>query len=178
MPGGRIDDGRLFTPLRIALLTISDSRDLAGDRPCNLLAQRLGAAGHSLAARALLRHDKAAIETKARAWIDDAGIDVIISNGGIGMRERDVAPEAWRRHFDQEFEGFVTLWHLISYDTVGISTLQSRACAGIASGTVIYVLPGSTGACADGWDKIIGLQLDSRHRPSSAVELIRRFQER
>lgn len=178
MAGGRIDDTRLFTPLRIALLTICDSRDLANDSPGDLLAQRLGAAGHALAGRALLKHDKTAIESKARAWIEDPAVDVIISNGGTGMGERDVSPEVWRPHFEQEFEGFATLWHLVSYETVGVSTLQSRACAGIAQGTVIYVLPGSTGACADGWDKIIGRQLDSRHRPSSAVELIRRFQKR
>jgi molybdenum cofactor biosynthesis protein B len=178
MPGGRIDDARLFTPLRIALLTVSDARELSNDSAGDLLAQRLGAAGHALAARALLNHDKAAIEAKARTWIDDAGIDVIISNGGTGMGDRDLLPELWRPHFEQEFEGFATLWHLVAYETVGVSTLQSRACAGIAKGTVIYVLPGSTGACADGWDKIIGLQLDSRHRPNSAVELIRRFRKR
>ena len=178
MPGGRIDDTRLFTPLRIALLTISDSRDLSNDTSGDLLAQRLGAAGHALATRGLLKHDRGAIEARARAWIEDPAIDVIISNGGTGMGERDVSPEVWRPHFEQEFEGFAALWHLISYETVGVSTLQSRACAGVAKGTVIYVLPGSTGACADGWDKIIGLQLDSRHRPCSAVELVRRFQKR
>jgi molybdenum cofactor biosynthesis protein B len=178
VPGGRIDDTRLFTPLRIALLTISDSRELANDSSGDLLAQRLGAAGHALAARALLKHDKAAIEAKARAWIEDAGIDVIISNGATDMGQRGFSPDVWRPHFEQEFEGFASLWHVISYETVGVSTLQSRACAGIAKGTLIYVLPGSTGACADGWDKIIGFQLDNRHRPSSAVELIHRFQKR
>jgi molybdenum cofactor biosynthesis protein B len=175
MVGGRIDATRAFLRLRIAVLTISDSRDLTQDTSGELLAARLGAAGHELAARNLLKHDRAAISAQAGAWIQDPGIDVIISNGGTGLGARDVAPECFRAFFDQEFEGFTALWHLISYDSVGVSTLQSRACAGVANGTLIYVLPGSTGACADGWDKLIGAALDSRHRPCSAVELIERF---
>ena len=177
MPGGRIDTERAFQPLRIAVLTVSDSRDAAHDTSGDLLAARIAAAGHELGARALLKHEAAAIENLARAWIADPSIDVIVSNGGTGLSARDISPDVWRALFEQEFEGFTVLWHLISYDTVGVSTMQSRACAGLANGTVIYVLPGSTGACADGWDKLIGLQLDSRHRPCSVVELISRFKK-
>jgi molybdenum cofactor biosynthesis protein B len=177
MPGGRIDTERTFHPLRIAILTISDSRGAESDTSGDLLAARIAAAGHELAARALLKHDAAGITDLARAWIANPGIDVIVSNGGTGLGLRDVSPDCWRPQFEQEFEGFTVLWHLISYETVGVSTMQSRACAGLANGTVIYVLPGSTGACADGWDKLIGLQLDSRHRPCSVVELISRFKK-
>jgi molybdenum cofactor biosynthesis protein B len=177
MPGGGIDPGRTFQPLRIAILTISDSRDAASDTSGDLLASRIAGAGHLLGARALLKHDADAITHLARIWIADPNIDVILSNGGTGLGLRDVAPDCWRPLFEQEFEGFTVLWHLISYETVGVSTLQSRACAGLANGTAIYVLPGSSGACADGWDKLIGLQLDSRHRPCSVVELLSRFKK-
>jgi molybdenum cofactor biosynthesis protein B len=175
VPGGRIDPARAFHALRIAVLTISDSRDAASDSSGDLLAERIAAAGHELRARTLLKHDRTAIQNQARAWIADPNIDVIVSNGGTGLSARDVSPECWRELFEREFEGFTVLWHLISYESVGVSTMQSRACAGLANGTVIYVLPGSTGACAEGWDKLIGLQLDSRHRPCSVVELIARF---
>ena len=113
-----------------------------------------------------------------RAWTLDPGVDVIITNGGTGLSAREVAPEALRELFDRELEGFTVLWHLISYETVGVSTMQSRACAGLAGNTVIYVLPGSNGACRDGWDKLISLQLDSRHRPCSILEAIPRFRKR
>ena len=178
MPGGRIDTEREFTALGIAVMTISDSRDAANDTSGDLLAQRIGAAGHRLRARAILRDDKAAIQRQVKAWIEDPAVEVVITNGGTGLTSRDVAPEALRELFDREFEGFAVLWHLISYETVGVSTLQSRACAGIAGNTVIYVLPGSNGACRDGWDKLISLQLDSRHRPCSILEAIPRFQKR
>jgi molybdenum cofactor biosynthesis protein B len=178
MPGGRIDTDRAFTALGVAVLTISDSRDAGSDTSGDLLAERINAAGHRLHARALVRHDMADIQRQARAWIEDPGVDVIVTNGGTGLTARDVAPEALRALFDREFEGFTVLWHLISYETVGVSTMQSRACAGIAGNTVIYVLPGSNGACRDGWDKLISLQLDSRHRPCSILEAIPRFQKR
>jgi molybdenum cofactor biosynthesis protein B len=178
MPGGRIDTERAFTALGAAVLTISDSRDASNDTSGDLLAERIGAAGHHLRARALVRHDKTGIQQQARIWIEDPGVDVIITNGGTGLTARDVAPEALRELFDREFEGFTVLWHLISYETVGVSTMQSRACAGMAGNTVIYVLPGSNGACRDGWDKLISLQLDSRHRPCSILEAIPRFQKR
>jgi molybdenum cofactor biosynthesis protein B len=178
MPGGRIDIERAFTPLGVAVLTISDSRDAGNDTSGDLLAERIGAAGHHLRARALVRGDKAGIQGQARAWIEDPSVDVIITNGGTGLTAREVAPEALRELFDRELEGFTVLWHLISYETVGVSTMQSRACAGLAGSTVIYVLPGSNGACRDGWDKLISLQLDSRHRPCSILEVFPRFQKR
>ena len=177
MPGGKIDTDRAFKTLRLAVLTISDSRDASNDTSGDLLAERILAAGHELKARALVRDDKARIQQQAKEWIEDPGIDVIISTGGTGLTGRDVTPEALRELFDKELEGFTVLWHLISYETVGVSTMQSRACAGIAGNTVIYVLPGSNGACRDGWDKLISLQLDSRHRPCSIVEVMPRFQE-
>lgn len=176
MPGGRIDTERTFHPLGIAVLTISDSRSETSDSAGDLLVHRLTAAGHHLAARALVRHDQNLIERHVRGWIADRQVDVIITNGGTGLSARDIAPEAVRPLLEREFEGFTVLWHLISYDTVGVSTLQSRACAGVAQGTAIYVIPGSPGACGDGWDKLIGLQLDSRHRPCSVIELLARFQ--
>jgi molybdopterin adenylyltransferase len=172
MPGGRIDPERTFTALGIAILTISDTRDGGNDTSGDLLAERIGAAGHHLQARAMMRDDMAGIQRQVKAWIEDPGVDVVITNGGTGLSARDVTPEALRELFDREFEGFAVLWHLISYETVGVSTLQSRACAGIAGNTVIYVLPGSNGACRDGWDKLISLQIDSRHRPCSIVELL------
>jgi molybdenum cofactor biosynthesis protein B len=162
MPGGRIDIERAFTALGLAVLTISDSRDAGNDTSGDLL----------------VRDDKAGIQRQARAWIEDPAVDVIITNGGTGLTAREVAPEALRELFDRELEGFTVLWHLISYETVGVSTMQSRACAGLAGNTVIYVLPGSNGACRDGWDKLISLQLDSRHRPCSILEAIPRFQKR
>lgn len=178
MPGGRIDFDRAFAALGVAVLTISDSRDAGNDTSGDLLAERIAAAGHHLRARALVRDDKAGIQRQARIWIEDPAVDVIITNGGTGLNAGEVAPEAMRELFDREFEGFTVLWHLVSYETVGVSTMQSRACAGLAGGTVIYVLPGSNGACRDGWDKLISLQLDSRHRPCSILEAIPRFQKR
>jgi molybdenum cofactor biosynthesis protein B len=178
MPGGRIDGEREFTALGIAVLTISDSRNESNDSSGDLLAERITGAGHRLRARALVGHGKAGIQSVIERWIEETVIDVIIVNGGTGLLPRDVAPEAVREFFDREFEGFAALWHLISYESVGVSTLQSRACAGIARGTLLYVIPGSNGACRDGWDKLISLQIDSRFRPCSAVELLPRFQMR
>jgi len=177
-PGGRIDTARAFTPLAIAVLTVSDSRDAASDTSGDLLAERITGAGHRLAGRALVPDDKVTIQQQLSRWIDDATVDVIITTGGTGLTGRDVTPEAVRELFDKELEGFNVLWHLISYETVGVSTLQSRACAGLSRGTVIYALPGSNGACRDGWDRLIQPQLDSRHRPCSIVEVMPRFQER
>jgi molybdenum cofactor biosynthesis protein B len=177
MPGGKIDLQRAFTPLGIAVLTISDSREAASDTSGDLLAERIVAAGHRLAARALVRDDKARIQQQVRGWIDDPAVDVVISTGGTGLTGRDVTPEAVRELFEKELEGFAVLWHLTSYETVGVSTMQSRACAGIARGTVIYALPGSNGACRDGWERLICPQLDSRHRPCSIVEVMPRFGE-
>jgi len=178
IPGGRIDPARAFTPLAIAVLTISDSRAADSDTSGDLLAERIVAAGHRVAARALVRDEKSLIQEQLRRWIEDRGVDVVITTGGTGLTGRDVTPEAVRELFDKELEGFNVLWHLVSYETVGVSTLQSRACAGLARGTVIYALPGSNGACRDGWDRLIQPQLDSRHRPCSIVEVMARFQER
>ena len=178
MVGGRIDPERAFTPLNLAVMTISDSRDSSTDSSGDLLAERIATAGHALAARGVVGFDKAAIQAQARSWIDDAGIDIIVSNGGTGLKPAEVAPEAFRELFDRELEGFIVLWHLVSYETVGVSTMQSRACAGITGDTVIYVLPGSNGACRDGWDKLISLQIDSRQRPCSILESLPRFQKR
>jgi molybdenum cofactor biosynthesis protein B len=173
MPGGRIDTDRAFTPLGIAVLTISDSRDAGNDSSGDLLAERIAGAGHQVRARVRVGDDRASIQREARTLIDDPGVDVIITTGGTGITARDVAPEALRELFDKELEGFQVLWHLISYETVGVSTLQSRACAGLARRTAIYVLPGSNGACRDGWDRLISVQIDSRHRPCSIVEALR-----
>ena len=178
MPGGGLDADRPFTALGLAILTVSDSRAAGNDTSGDLLAARIEAAGHRLHARAILRDDKDGIQRQLRTWIGDPAVDVIITNGGTGLTARDVTPEAAREIFDRELEGFVVLWHLISYDTVGVSTMQSRACAGLAGNTVIYVLPGSNGACKDGWDKLISLQIDSRHRPCSIVETLPKFQKR
>ncbi len=178
MPGGRIDTDRALQPLGIAVLTISDSRDAGSDSSGDLLAERITAAGHDLRARALVGDDKSGIQRQAQAWIEDPAVDVIICTGGTGLTPRYVTPEAISELFDKELEGFTVLWHLISYETVGVSTIQSRACAGVSGNTVIYVLPGSNGACRDGWDKLISLQIDSRHRPCSIVETMRRFQQR
>jgi molybdopterin adenylyltransferase len=159
------------------VLTVSDSRDAASDTSGDLLAERIVAAGHRLAARALVRDSKAQIQQQVHRWVCAPEVDVIISTGGTGLTGRDVTPEAVRELLERELEGFAVLWHLVSYETVGVSTMQSRACAGIAGGKVIYALPGSNGACRDGWDRLIGPQLDSRHRPCSIVEVIPRFQE-
>ncbi len=177
MPGGKIDLERAFTPIHIAVLTVSDSRDASTDTSGDLLADRIVAAGHRLQARALVRDSKADIQRQLRSWIEDAAVDVIITNGGTGLTGRDVKPEAVRELIDKELEGVTVLWHLTCYEPVGVSTMQSRACAGIAGGTLIYALPGSNGACRDGWDRLIRLQLDSRHRPCSIVEVMPRFGE-
>src|SRR5258708_5016323 len=177
MPGGRIDPARPFVPLGIAVLTVSDSRDAASDTSGDLLAELIVTAGHRLAARALVRDSKEQIQQQLGRWIGAPEVDVIISTGGTGLTGRDVTPEAVRELLEREREGFAVLWHLVSYETAGVSTMQSRACAGIAGGTMIYALPGSNGACRDGWDRLICPQLDSRHRPCSIVEVIPRFQE-
>jgi molybdopterin adenylyltransferase len=177
MAGGRIDAERAFTPVNLAVMTVSDSHDASTDSSGDLLAERIAAAGHTLKARAIVGFDKALIRAQARAWIDDPDIDIIVSNGGTGLKPHEVAPETFRRLFERELEGFVVLWHLVSYETVGVSTMQSRACAGIAGATLIYVLPGSNGACRDGWDRLISLQIDSRYRPCSILETLTRFQK-
>ncbi len=176
-PAGRIDESKAFKPVRIALLTVSDTRGPDEDTSGDLLAARISEAGHQLADRKLLRDDKKDIASAVSTWIHDAEIDVVISTGGTGLTGRDVTPEAVMPLFEKQIEGFAVVWHMVSYQSVGLSTLQSRACAGVANGTFIFCLPGSNGACKDGWDKIIRWQLDSRHRPCNMVEIMPRLTE-
>ncbi len=176
--GGRLSDEVEFQPRRIAVLTVSDTRDETSDTSGQLLADRVVRDGHILAGRALVKDDVAEIQAQLRRWIDDPNIDVVISTGGTGLTGRDVTPEAVRPLFDRAIEGFEAVWHMTSFQTVGVSTMQSRACAGLAGGTLIFALPGSNGACKDGWDKVIRWQLDNRHRPCNLAELLPRFTER
>ena len=173
-----IDESRPFKPVNIALLTISDSRSLAEDTSGDLLADRLTEAGHILATREISRDDKEEIAAHLHRWIDDEDIDVVITTGGTGLTGRDVTPEALDRVKDKDIPGFGELFRMLSYDSIGTSTVQSRACAVLARGTYIFALPGSNGAVKDGWDKILASQLDSRHRPCNFVELMPRLRER
>jgi molybdenum cofactor biosynthesis protein B len=170
-----IEPGLAFLPLRIAVLTVSDTRTAETDRSGALLAERLTGAGHELAARAIVSDDVEAIRTQVRAWVADPAVDVIISTGGTGFAPRDVTPEAVRPLFRREMDGFSVLFHQASFGTVGLSTLQSRACAGQIGDTFIFCLPGSTGACRDGWDLVLGHELDSRYRPCSLAGLVPRL---
>ena len=172
-----IDETRIFKPIRIAILTVSDTRGPKDDTSGDLLVSRVKDAGHTLGDRALLRDDKAVIAAQVQAWIDAPDIDAVISTGGTGLTGRDVTVEAVRPLFEKEIDGFSVVFHMKSYETVGLSTLQSRACAGLANSTFIFCLPGSNGAVKDGWDKVICDQLDSRHRPCNLVELMPRLQE-
>ena len=173
-----IDETRLFRPVRIAALTVSDTRTAADDRSGDTLVARIEAAGHILAARAIERDDVPTLVTRLNGWIDDPQIDVVISTGGTGVTGRDVTPEAFAMVWDKQIEGFGELFRWLSFQTIGTSTIQSRACAGVARGTYLFALPGSTGAVRDGWDGILRDQLDSRHRPCNFVELMPRLMER
>jgi molybdenum cofactor biosynthesis protein B len=175
MPG--IDPERPFRPLNIALLTVSDSRSSAEDRSGDLLAERLAKAGHRLADRALVVDDAAQIAARFGAWIADPAIDVVISTGGTGVTGRDVTPEALEQVAEKLIPGFGELFRLISFNKIGTSALQSRATAGVAGGTYLFALPGSPGACKDGWDEILKSQLDIRHRPCNFAELLPRLRE-
>ncbi len=173
-----IDESREFKPIRIALLTVSDTRDAASDTSGDILADRIAAKGHELADRRILQDDSEVIVAQLHGWIDDAGIDVVITTGGTGLTGRDVTPEALDRVKDKDIPGFGELFRMLSYETIGTSTVQSRACAVVARGTYIFALPGSNGAVKDGWDGILDTQLDSRHRPCNFVELIPRLREK
>ena len=173
-----IDEDAAFLPVRIAVLTVSDSRTLADDRSGDTLVGRLSAAGHVLADRAIVKDEVAAIVSRLHAWIDDPQIDCVITTGGTGVTGRDVTPEAIERIQDKPIPGFGELFRWLSYQTIGTSTVQSRACACVTRGTYIFALPGSTGAVKDGWDGILKDQLDSRHRPCNFVELMPRLMER
>jgi molybdenum cofactor biosynthesis protein B len=175
MPG--IDETRRFVPVTIAVLTVSDTRDAASDRSGDTLAERINGAGHRVGARAILRDDADDIVRQLRAWIDDPAIDVVISTGGTGITGRDVTPEAFDRVLEKRIEGFGELFRMLSYQKIGTSTMQSRAIGGVARGTYLFALPGSTGAVKDGWDDILVWQLDSRFRPCNLVELMPRLQE-
>jgi len=176
-PGGRIDEALPLKPVRIAVLTISDTRDEESDTSGDVLVERITGAGHSVAARAIVRDDVEAVRFQLRHWIDQGAVDVIITTGGTGLTGRDVTPEAVEPLFDKKIEGFSVVFHLVSYQSVGLSTLQSRATAGIVDGVFVFCLPGSNGAVKDGWS-VIGPQLDSRHMPCNLVELMPRLLER
>ena len=173
----RIDDSKPFLPVSIAVLTVSDTRVEADDKSGQTLIDLLQRDGHALAARAIVRDDVAAIVARLAAWIADPAIDVVISTGGTGVTGRDVTPEAFRQVYEKEIEGFGELFRMLSYQKVATSTIQSRATGGVAGGTYLFALPGSPGACRDGWDDILKWQLDSRHRPCNLVELMPRLQE-
>jgi molybdenum cofactor biosynthesis protein B len=173
----RIDETRRFLPVNIAVLTISDTRTEANDTSGDILAERILGAGHRVAARAIDRDDADIIAARLRGWIQDASIDVVITTGGTGVTGRDVTPEAFDRVIEKRIEGFGELFRMLSYQKIGTSTLQSRALAGVANGTYLFALPGSTGAVKDAWDDILVWQLDSRHRPCNFVELMPRLKE-
>jgi molybdenum cofactor biosynthesis protein B len=172
-----LDQTRAFVPLSIAVLTVSDTRSLAEDRSGDTLAERLTAAGHRLGGRAIVPDEVEAIRAAVRGWIADPVIDAVITTGGTGFTGRDVTPEALEPLFEKRMEGFSAVFHRISFDKIGVSTIQSRATAGVAGGTYIFVLPGSPGACRDAWDGILAAQLDYRHRPCNFVEIMPRLDE-
>ncbi len=177
-PGGRMVEDAAFTPVRIAVLTISDTRDEESDTSGQVLVDRITAAGHALAGRAVVKDDVDQIRAQVLAWAQGGEVDVIVTTGGTGLTGRDVTPEAIEPLFDKKIDGFSVVFHLVSYQSVGLSTLQSRALAGIVKGAFVFCLPGSNGAVRDGWDKVISAQLDSRHRPCNMIELMPRLMER
>jgi len=172
-----IDETREFKPISIALLTVSDTRGPDEDTSGDILAQRITDAGHRLAARAIEKDDADAIVARLNGWIEDPAIDAVVSTGGTGLTGRDVTPEALHRIADKHIEGFGELFRWVSYQTIGTSTVQSRALAVLARGTYVFALPGSNGAVKDGWDKILAEQLDSRNRPCNFVELMPRLRK-
>ena len=173
----RIDETRPFLPVAIAVLTVSDTRSAADDRSGDTLCERITRAGHMLVERAIERDDAGPIERRLRGWIADPAIDCVISTGGTGITGRDVTPEAFERVLDKRIEGFGELFRMLSYQKIGTSTMQSRALGGVAGGTYLFALPGSTGAVKDAWDDILVWQLDVRHRPCNLVELMPRLME-
>ncbi len=173
----RIDESRRFLPVNIAVMTVSDTRDASNDISGDTLAQRIASAGHVVQDRAIVQDDADLIAGRLRAWIADPQIDVVITTGGTGVTGRDVTPEAFDRVLEKRIEGFGELFRMLSYQKIGTSTIQSRALAGVAGGTYLFALPGSTGAVKDAWDDILLWQLDSRHRPCNFVELMPRLRE-
>lgn len=168
---------REFLPVRIAVLTVSDTRGLAEDRSGDVLVERLEAAGHVLADRTILRDEQTEIAAQLRAWIADPGVDVVVSTGGTGLTGRDVTVEAHESVYEKAIPAFGTLFTMISFQKIGTSAIQSRACAGVAGGTYLFALPGSPGACKDAWDGILAAQLDYRHKPCNFVEILPRLEE-
>ncbi|MEY9532972.1 molybdenum cofactor biosynthesis protein B [Sinorhizobium fredii] len=175
MPG--IDETRSFIPVGIAVLTVSDTRTRADDKSGDTLEARIREAGHRLEARTIVRDDRQEIYAQVKAWTLDASIDVVITTGGTGFTGRDVTPEALEPLFEKRMDGFSEVFHRISYDKIGTSTIQSRATGGVANATFIFVLPGSPGACQDAWDEILKQQLDYRHMPCNFVEIMPRLDE-
>ncbi len=173
----KIDENLPFIPIRIAVLTVSDTRTQKDDKSGDLLAGMIAESGHQVAERGIVRDDIAQIRAKVQGWIADPGIDVVISTGGTGFTGRDVTPEAVKPLFEKEIDGFSTVFHIISFQKVATSTIQSRACAGLAGGTYIFCLPGSPGACRDAWQGILKWQLDNRHKPCNFVEIMPRLEE-
>ena len=172
-----VDQPKAFIPLNIAVLTISDTRSLADDKSGTTLVDRLAAAGHTLAARDIVTDEVESIRAAVRRWIDDPGVDVIITTGGTGFTGRDVTPEAIEPLFEKRMDGFSIAFHMLSHAKIGTSTIQSRATAGVAGATFIFCLPGSPGACRDAWDGILAAQLDYRTRPCNFVEIMPRLDE-
>jgi molybdenum cofactor biosynthesis protein B len=173
----KIDETRPFLPVNIAVLTISDTRRFEDDKSGRTLVEMIERDGHKVIARKIVRDEKDDIAAQLRAWIADAAIDVVIATGGTGVTGRDVTPEAFEAVYEKEISGFGELFRWISYQKVGTSTIQSRATGGVAGGTYLFALPGSPGACRDGWEEILRWQLDNRHRPCNLVELMPRLQE-
>ena len=173
----RIDQSREFVPVGIAVLTVSDTRDLSNDRSGDTLEQRLTDAGHRLVARDIIQDERSDIAEKLRAWCADPAVDVILTTGGTGLTGRDVTVEAHRDVYEKEIDAFGTVFTHVSMAKIGTSAVQSRACGGVANGTYLFALPGSPGACRDAWDEILAFQLDYRHRPCNFVEIMPRLDE-
>ena len=173
----RIDESLPFHPVRIAVLTVSDTRTPETDKSGDTLVERLAAAGHQLADRGIVADERAAIVARLRQWIADPAIDVILTTGGTGLTGRDVTVEAHREVYEKEIEAFGTVFTIVSMQKIGTSAVQSRATGGVAGGTYLFALPGSPGACRDAWDEILNPQLDSRHRPCNFVEIMPRLEE-
>lgn len=173
----RIDETKAFVPVRIAVLTVSDTRTLEDDRSGQTLVDRIAVAGHTLADRRILPDEREQIAAQLRAWCIDPAVDVVISTGGTGLTGRDVTVEAHRDVYEKEIEAFATVFTMISMQKIGTSAVQSRATGGVANGTYLFALPGSSGACKDAWDEILRWQLDYRHRPCNFVEILPRLDE-